>query len=177
MRRMPGNLGRKLAFLRASDEWVAESYGYGHLQKTRPLTLAYALSDSPAGLAGWIAEKFREWAAPSSTIPLDDLLTNITIYWITNTIGSSMRLYLESAKTPLTFARGERLLVPCGIAHFPFEAPFPPRSSMERVFRASGSGPRCRAADTLPRSKRPICWRRTSSPFEPRIDADSIGRR
>ena len=122
------------AFLRASAEWVAESYAYGHVQKTRPLTLAYALSDSPAGLAAWIAEKFREWEDPSNRIPLADLLTNITIYWITNTIGSSMRLYLESAKTPLTFARGERLRVPCGIAHFPFEAPFPPRSWIERVY-------------------------------------------
>jgi len=122
------------AFLRSRDRWLDESGAYGHVQRTRPLTLAYALSDSPAGLAAWIAEKFREWADPSSAIAIDDLLTNITIYWATNTIASSMRLYLESARTPLTFRRGERLNVPCAIARFPLEEPFPPRSWIERVY-------------------------------------------
>jgi hypothetical protein len=83
------------------------------------------LSDSPAGLAAWIIEKFREWADPHSVVPLDVLLTNVAIYWATNSIASSMRLYLESAHTPLCFERGERVPVPCGIARFPYEAPFP----------------------------------------------------
>lgn len=122
------------AFLREREDWGARSGAYGHVQRTRPLTLAYALADSPAGLAAWIAEKFREWSDPSSEIPIDDVLTNITVYWMTNTIGSSVRLYLESAKTPLMFPAGERLHVPCGVAHFPFEAPFPPRSWAERVY-------------------------------------------
>lgn len=122
------------AFRRASDEWVTEFGAYGHLQKTRPLTLAYALGDSPAGLAAWIVEKFREWADPASELPLDDLLANVTLYWLTNTIGSSMRLYLESARTPLAFGPGERLAVPCAVAHFPLEAPFPPRHWVERVY-------------------------------------------
>jgi pimeloyl-ACP methyl ester carboxylesterase len=121
-------------FLRDSDRWVAESYGYGHVQKTRPLTLGYALADSPAGLGIWIWEKFREWADPRSNLPLDDILANITIYWATNTIASSMRLYLESSKTPLRFEAGERLTTPCAVAHFPLEEPFPPRSWIERVY-------------------------------------------
>jgi len=121
-------------FLRDSDRWVAESYAYGHVQKTRPLTLGYALADSPAGLGIWIWEKFREWADPRSHLPLDDILANVTIYWFTNTITSSMRLYLESSKTPLRFAAGERLTTPCAIAHFPLEEPFPPRSWIERVY-------------------------------------------
>ena len=122
------------AFVRSSNEWSQISGAYGHVQRTRPLTLAYSLSDSPVGLAAWIAEKFREWADPASVIPVDDLLTNITLYWMTNTIGSSVRLYLESVSTPHAFARGERIDVPCAVARFPFEAPFPPRSWIERVY-------------------------------------------
>lgn len=121
-------------FLRDADRWGAESYAYGHVQKTRPLTLGYALADSPAGLGIWIWEKFREWADPRSNLALDDLLANITLYWATNTITSSMRLYLESASTPLRFAQGERLTTPCAVAHFPLEEPFPPRSWVERVY-------------------------------------------
>jgi len=52
------------AFLRLRSEWVQAHGGYAHMQSTRPLTLAYALSDSPLGLAAWICEKFREWADP-----------------------------------------------------------------------------------------------------------------
>jgi len=122
-------------FLEGRDRWLAESGGYGHIQRTRPLTLAYGLTDSPAGVAAWIAEKFREWADPASDISIDTILTNITIYWATNTIASSVRLYLESARTPLRFAAGERIDVPCAIARFPLEAPFPPRSWIERVYR------------------------------------------
>jgi len=121
-------------FLRDADAWVAESYAYGHVQKTRPLTLGYALADSPAGLGIWIWEKFREWADPRSNLSLDDILANITLYWMTNTITSSMRLYLESSKTPLRFAAGERLATPCAVARFPLEEPFPPRSWIERVY-------------------------------------------
>jgi pimeloyl-ACP methyl ester carboxylesterase len=58
----------------------------------------------------------------------------VTIYWATNTIASSMRLYLESLRTPVRFDRGERVRVPCGIARFPREAPFPPRSWIERAY-------------------------------------------
>jgi pimeloyl-ACP methyl ester carboxylesterase len=122
------------AFLRERERWADEDGAYGHLQRTRPLTLGYALGDSPAGLAAWIVEKFREWADPRSAVPLDVILTNVTIYWATNTIASSLRLYLESSRTPLRFARGERVPVPCGVARFPLEAPFPPRSWIERAY-------------------------------------------
>jgi len=121
-------------FFDERDRWVAESGAYGAVQRTRPLTLAYGLSDSPVGLAAWIAEMFREWADPASDIGVDALLTNITIYWATNTIASSVRLYLESTRTPLRFERGERLAVPCAVARFPLEAPFPPRAWIERVY-------------------------------------------
>ena len=122
------------SFIRQRAQWSDEQGAYGHVQRTRPFTVGYALSDSPAGLAAWIVEKFREWADPRSPIPLDVILTNITIYWATNTIASSMRLYLESARTPLRFERDERVRVPCGIARFPYEAPFPPRTWIERAY-------------------------------------------
>jgi pimeloyl-ACP methyl ester carboxylesterase len=122
------------SFIRQRAQWSDEQGAYGHVQRTRPFTVGYALSDSPAGLAAWIVEKFREWADPRSPIPLDVILTNITIYWATNTIASSMRLYLESARTPLRFERDERVRVPCGIARFPYEAPFPPRAWIERAY-------------------------------------------
>jgi pimeloyl-ACP methyl ester carboxylesterase len=121
-------------FLIERARWIEDSGAYGHVQRTRPLTLAYALSDSPAGLLAWIVEKFREWADPQSAIPLETILANTLIYWATNTIASSMRLYLESAHTPLRFERGERVAVPCGIARFPYEAPFPPRTWIERAY-------------------------------------------
>ena len=117
-------------FFRARDEWSAEFGAYGHVQKTRPLTLGYALSDSPAGLAAWIYEKFVEWSDPETRPSLDDILTNISIYWFTNSIASSMRLYLESA--PLRIR--ERVSVPTAILHCHLEAPFPPRSWIERGY-------------------------------------------
>ncbi|MGZ7042502.1 MAG: alpha/beta fold hydrolase, partial [Thermoanaerobaculia bacterium] len=110
------------------------SGAYGQVQRTRPLTLSYGLSDSPVGLAAWITEMFVEWADPRSEIHDREILTNVMIYWITNTIGSSVRLYLESVRTPLAFAAGERLAVPAAVARFPLEAPFPPRSWVERVY-------------------------------------------
>lgn len=122
------------AFLASCVEWADASGAYGHVQRTRPLTLGYALSDSPAGLAAWIWEKFREWADPAGLIDRDAILSNITVYWATNTIASSMRLYLEAARTPLRFERGERLAAPCAIFRCPHEAPFPPRSWIERVY-------------------------------------------
>ncbi|HEV7921690.1 MAG TPA: epoxide hydrolase [Thermoanaerobaculia bacterium] len=118
-------------FLKDKERWGDEHGAYGHVQRTRPLTLAYGLNDSPAGLAAWILEKFREWADPASNLSIDALLTNITIYWATETIHSSMRLYRESAATPL---RNVRVPVPTAVAHFPLEAPFPPRSYIERGY-------------------------------------------
>ncbi|HEY7855042.1 MAG TPA: epoxide hydrolase [Terriglobales bacterium] len=122
-------------FLRRRAAWIDANGGYGHVQRTRPLTLAYGLADSPAALAAWIVEKFREWADPTRAVPLDTVLANVTLYWATNTIASSMRVYLESARTPLVFAPGERLAVPCAIARFPHEMPSPPRSWVERGYQ------------------------------------------
>jgi pimeloyl-ACP methyl ester carboxylesterase len=124
------------AFLQRRAEFAEEGGAYAHLQRTRPLTIAYGLSDSPVALMSWIAEKFSAWSDPASVVPRDTLLTNIAIYWFTNTIGSSVRYYLESAKTPLAF-RGETrgISVPTAVAVFPYEIVMPPRSWVERAYR------------------------------------------
>jgi microsomal epoxide hydrolase len=113
-------------------QWVQEGQafqagetGYQQIQGTKPQTLAYGLHDSPAGLAAWILEKFRTWSDcggdVESVFTKDELLTNITIYWVTETIGSSVRLYYESMKSGrVGFTQG-RVDVPTGCAIFPKE--------------------------------------------------------
>ncbi|SDR56848.1 Pimeloyl-ACP methyl ester carboxylesterase [Rhizobiales bacterium GAS113] len=118
--------------------WAEAEGGYAHVQRTRPQSLAYALNDSPVGLAGWIAEKFRVWTDCGGEIERavtrDELLTDISIYWFTQTISSSIRLYYEVRNKPLRFQPGEKVQVPCAIAHFPKEIPLPARSLVERAY-------------------------------------------
>lgn len=125
-------------FLTDSSRWEEDFGAYSHLQLTTPLTAAYGLNDSPAALAAWILEKFRDWADCEGNLETrftwDELLANITLYWMTQTIPSSCRLYFEGRKAPLHLEQGERIEVPCGIAHLPKEAPFPPRSWIERGY-------------------------------------------
>ncbi|WP_161880490.1 epoxide hydrolase family protein [Deinococcus alpinitundrae] len=122
-------------FLKRAAAWTEEEGGYGHLQGTRPQTLAYGLSDSPVGLAAWIAEKFRAWTdLGGQGVSPDALLTNIALYWFTNTIGSSVRLYRENQRQPVHFAPGQRVRPPLSVAVFPRELPMPPRSWVERVY-------------------------------------------
>ena len=126
------------SFLKDVDEWAATEGGYWHIQRTRPQTLAYGLNDSPAGLAAWIIEKFRAWSDCAGDIERrftkDELLTNVSIYWFTQTIHSSCRLYFETRQRPLSFREDERVTVPCGVAHFPLEVSFPPRERVERGY-------------------------------------------
>jgi pimeloyl-ACP methyl ester carboxylesterase len=79
----------------AERRWERTRGAYAHVQATRPQTLAYALDDSPAGLAAWILEKFLTWTDPATRddLPVDDLITNVMLYWATRTIGTSIRLY------------------------------------------------------------------------------------
>lgn len=123
------------AFLQRRVQFADQAGAYAHLQRTRPLTLSYGLADSPVGLMSWIAEKFSEWSDPASAISRDVLLTNVSIYWFTNTIGSSARYYLEAAKTPLAPAGGwPGVSIPTAVAVFPFEIAMPPRSWVERGY-------------------------------------------
>jgi pimeloyl-ACP methyl ester carboxylesterase len=126
------------AFVADLDRWYWEHGAYAHLQRNEPQTPAYALNDSPAGLAAWIIEKFRNWSDcggdVESRFSKDELLANVTLYWMTETISSSFRLYNETKKAPLQFAPGEFVRVPCAIARFPLEAPFPPREWVARGY-------------------------------------------
>ena len=126
------------AFLQAQESWWQTEGGYAHVQATRPKTLAFGLNDSPAGLAAWIIEKFRDWSDCDGDVERrftkDELLTNVMIYWATQTIHSSMRLYYEARRRPLHFTEGESVQVPCAVARFLKEAPFPPREWIERGY-------------------------------------------
>lgn len=126
------------AFLDAGTAWSAAEGAYAALQSSKPQTLSFALTDSPIGLAAWIAEKFRAWSDCDGDIErvasLDTLLTDISIYWFSKSLPASLRLYKENRLQPLTFATGERVARPLGVAVFPRELPMPPRSWVERVF-------------------------------------------
>lgn len=125
-------------FLASAASWFDESGAYAHLQETRPSTLSYALNDSPAGLAAWIVEKFRDWSDCDGDVyrifTRDELLRNITLYWMTETISSSFRWYHEARKAPLHFSADDFVHVPCGIAHFPKEIMFPPKEWVQRGY-------------------------------------------
>ncbi|GAB3576701.1 epoxide hydrolase [Amycolatopsis endophytica] len=93
--------------------FAAQRPGYQVLQSTTPQTIAYALTDSPTGQLAWIAERFAKWTDPASRIPDDRLLTDVTLYWLTGTAGSSARLAKESS-----YGGFQRCPVPAGVAVF-----------------------------------------------------------
>jgi pimeloyl-ACP methyl ester carboxylesterase len=115
--------------------------GYQRIQGTKPQTLAYGLTDSPAGLAGWILEKFRTWSDCGgdvfSRFTRDELLTNITIYWVTGTINASTRMYYESMGEGRASAIDGRIEVPTAIAVFPGELYRPPRAWCEQLYNVA----------------------------------------
>jgi pimeloyl-ACP methyl ester carboxylesterase len=121
---------------------LQDQYAYGAIQGTRPLTLGYGLNDSPAGLAAWIVDKFWAWSDHGgnleSKFTKDQLLTNIMIYWVTQTMPSSTRIYYESQHPApgRAFDRPRRTdRVPVGVALFPKEINVPPRKWVERNHR------------------------------------------
>ncbi len=125
-------------FLAQRRLWQAEEGAYGHQQGTKPQSLAYGLNDSPAGLAGWIIEKWRSWSdcggEIESRFSKDELLTQLTIYWATQTISSSVRLYYENSRAPSQLSPDNPVTVPTHFAHFPVELGHPPREWVGRFF-------------------------------------------
>jgi pimeloyl-ACP methyl ester carboxylesterase len=100
---------------------------YMEIQGHRPQTLAYGLNDSPAGQLAWIVEKFKEWTDPASELPedavdRDNLLTNVSLYWFTESAGSSANLYFETFRDPSMFAPKEPGTVPTGVAVSPTDS-------------------------------------------------------
>lgn len=128
-------------FLAAEERWELSEGAYSAIHETKPQTLGYGLTDSPAGLAAWIIEKFRAWSDcggdVESRFSRDWLLTNLTIYWATQTITSSTRLYWDYRHhgTPLT--ADDPVPTPAGFAIFAndFCPPGrPPRELAERYY-------------------------------------------
>ena len=120
------------------QKWAQDEGAYEHLQSTKPQTLACALNDSPAGLAAWIVEKMYSWSDCNGNIETvfskDEILTNISIYWFTRTIGSSIRLYSETQNNPWGLPEGTRVETPTGVAIFPKELSVPPREWVDRMY-------------------------------------------
>ena len=112
--------------------------GYQQIQGSKPQTLGYGLNDSPAGLAAWIVEKFRTWSDCGGDVEKrftkDELLTNVMIYWVTNSITSSTRLYYETMKSGRFGPASTRIEVPTGCAIFPKEIYRAPRAWAEKSF-------------------------------------------
>jgi pimeloyl-ACP methyl ester carboxylesterase len=140
-------------FLASLADWAGAEGGYSHVQQTKPQTLGYALNDSPAGLAAWIVEKIDRWSDGLADGPIsrDQILTNVSLYWVTQSATSSMRIYRENKLQPLAFAPGERVAPPLGYASFPKEISHPPRSWLERVFEV-------RQWTTMPRGGHFAAW-------------------
>jgi len=126
-------------YLDSVREWMAEAGGYEHEQMTRPTTLGVSLSDSPAGVLAWMAEKYRAWSDSDGVLANrfsdDFVLTQASLYWHTNSISTSFRPYYE-------YGRGmrptlERVTVPTAVAVFPHDLSRPPRSWAERTYNVA----------------------------------------
>jgi microsomal epoxide hydrolase len=126
------------AYLAQLNNFLKEETGYQWIQGTKPQTLAFGLTDSPAGLAAWIVEKFHTWTDnkgnPEDAVSRDEMLANISLYWFTGAIGSSFWPYYARMHGPWPIPDGETVSVPTGYAEFPREILSPPRSLAARTF-------------------------------------------
>ena len=129
------------AYLAQRQRWDESERGYSSIQSTKPQTLAYALNDSPAGLAAWILEKWRSWADTGGSLEgrfsRDFLLTLVTLYWVTETVTTSMRDYFDNRWHGISLGPNDFVRVPTGIANFTTQLTFegdPPREWAERLY-------------------------------------------
>jgi len=124
-------------YMKRGQQWQMKEGAYNIMLATKPQTVTYALNDSPVGLAAWIIEKFQAWCDCDEDLEKsftkDELLTNIMIYWVTQTIGSAGRYYYETQHKP--FENGQvRVEVPTGVAIFPKDLVPSPREFGERFY-------------------------------------------
>ncbi|UKT64490.1 epoxide hydrolase family protein [Pedobacter mucosus] len=131
-------------------KWQITVGAYSMIQSTKPQTLAYGLNDSPVGLAAWMIEKFNSWSDNNGNIETrftkDELLTNLTIYWATETINSAVRLYYEAMQAMMNVMynplvklnsfdkTGDKSKVPAAFAIFPKDIAVPPKDLADRFF-------------------------------------------
>jgi pimeloyl-ACP methyl ester carboxylesterase len=126
--------------LDAMKQSARHEAGYSMMHRTRPQTIGYALTDSPAGLAAWIAEKLLSWTDPRSELSSDAILDNLMLYWLPRTGASSARLYWESLHDVARWLEGpleprDYVDAPTGCTVFPYELQRPSRRWAERRFR------------------------------------------
>lgn len=126
------------AYVAWKRDYDAHESGYQFIQGTKPQSLAYGLTDSPAGLAAWIVEKFKTWSDCGgdieSSYTKDQLLENIMLYWVTGTINSAMRLYYESIGPGRVVMDVTQIAVPTGHAQFPAEIRRTPRPWAKNIY-------------------------------------------
>lgn len=123
-----------------ADHQAAGTVVHVAVNSTRPHTLAFALNDSPAGLAAWLVDKYRSYSDCDGDVEAaftrDELLTEISTYWLTGTIASASRLYYErAAEADASAGDDSSIEVPVGCAIFPRDVRRVPRSWAERVYR------------------------------------------
>jgi pimeloyl-ACP methyl ester carboxylesterase len=127
----------EVEYVRYGHQWQASEGGYMHEQSTKPQTIAAALGDSPAGLAAWILEKLRTWTDNDGDVTAlftrDELLTWITAYWVTDTIGTSFTPYAEGGSKPWG-----RIQAPTYFTVFPRDLVNAPREFADRFFTVQG---------------------------------------
>ena len=125
-------------YLGELEHFLKEETGYQWIQGTKPQTLAFALTDSPAGLAAWLIEKFRSWTDcegnPENAVSREEMLANISLYWFTGAIGSSFWPYFARMHGPWPIPDGQTVGVPTGYAEFPKEILKPPRSLAAKTY-------------------------------------------
>lgn len=141
----PPVTAEEAAWIKQMNAWWAVEQGYRAIQSTRPMALAFALADSPAGLAGWLADKYNRlgdtkkghaFEGMEARFPHDLFCTQLSIYWFTNTINSANTLYKAGpAEGSARLKLGERVLTPTGYAEYPIDTlPITPRSWADRGY-------------------------------------------
>jgi epoxide hydrolase len=133
----PEQRERTLASWERAKAWSRERQGYADIQSSRPQTLAYGLTDSPVGQLAWIVEKFKEWTdskdRPEDAVDRDQMLTNVMLYWLTGTAGSSARIYYERAHAAYWGTPPEPSTAPTALAVFPRDNFLPLRHIADRT--------------------------------------------
>ncbi|MFR9779357.1 epoxide hydrolase family protein [Micromonospora sp. MS34] len=133
----PNERQRTLASWERIKAWSRERQGYADIQSTRPQTVAYGLTDSPVGQLAWIVEKFKEWtdseSRPEDAVDRDQMLTNVMLYWLTGTAGSSARIYYERAHADYRGLPPEPSTAPTALAVFPHDNFIPLRHIADRT--------------------------------------------
>ncbi|WP_105565455.1 epoxide hydrolase family protein [Microbacterium halophytorum] len=136
---LSGLTAAERAWVEETDDFWRYRAAYAKQQATRPQTIGYSLADSPVGLLAWILDKFAEWTdtedSPFETIPVDKILDDVTLYWLTRTGASAARIYFESHGGVNRFDQALRVDVPSAISVYPRDIEKCPRAWAERRYR------------------------------------------